>query len=80
MSDISPVVQLEGSLSEIVQLMGTLSNSRTYTGPTEFQPKNEDQIIYTGGYYVPENLIVKAIEYREEANSYGGTTAYIGGA
>lgn len=79
MSDIFPIENLYGSLSEQAQLYGTLSNYRTYTGPIVFDPTNEDQTIFTGGYYVPSNLLIKAIAYREEDNEQGGKTAYIGG-
>lgn len=79
MSDIFPLESLNGYLSETVQLAGTLSNYRTYTGPTVFRPCNEDQTVFTGGYYVPENLLIKGIDYREEDNEQGGKTAYIGG-
>lgn len=79
MSDIFPLESLNGSLSETVQLVGTLSNYRTYTGPTVFRPYNEDWTIFTGGYYVPGNLLIKAIDYREEDNEQGGKTSYIGG-
>lgn len=79
MSDIFPLANLTGSLSELAHLEGSLSSDRIYTGPIEFKPTNRDQTIYTGGYLVLDNLLIKAIDYREEENSAGGITAYIGG-
>lgn len=79
MSDIFPLENLSGTLSEKEQLNGHLSGNRVYKGPTEFNPTNDDQTIFTGGYLVMDNLLIHSISYREEDNSAGGKTAYIGG-
>lgn len=73
--------QIEGSISAVGQLIGSVSAGggwEVYTGPYEVTPKAYDeQILETESKILRENVTVHKVPFEENHNPYGGMTAYI---
>ena len=92
MSDITPLLQLEGaisgigSISGIISGMGDLSGSISsqvseydeYTGPYDVEPRKAAQVLSTSDKLLLHDVEVSAIHYSEVTNPEGGLTINIG--
>lgn len=78
-------VSLSGAIQESINLRGSLilpaiiQESDYYSGSTDVIPSEKEQILYTEGKTLIDNIFVRPIPYAEVSNDYGGKTVTIGG-